>query len=404
MEKKKQSRLPVDQESDDLIFAVCERFFKRIVSAPKDNVSGKKGDRGRRDRAIGAAAVAEEISKEFNRDDINRERIYPLLWEAINREFLVMNVPSHVKLQDKLIKKFKLRDYLDQNNGEIIVTNSSVGNLTEHVNSKAADVIISLIDLVSKEKKNQGLSGDSDAARVHLGFGAGSAAEKVAKKLSVRAGSNSPKLMFHALTSGGQYLEGQQKAPTTYFSFFDEEVHDAKFVGMFTPTAVLKEEFETLKHNPSYQFVRNLRHDVDILVTSLAWAEDKHGLLKKYYEDLIKYNLVRENVLEDLKKEGWVGDVMFLPYSTEKAIESQILRPVTLFNFNELCEFSKQPGKYVVITCSPCNDCNQRKTEAIRPLLENPNLRMWTHLIIDRPTAEDLVGESFSEDEVSGNI
>ena len=176
MEKKKQSRLPVDQESDDLIFAVCERFFKRIVSAPKDNVSGKKGDRGRRDRAIGAAAVAEEISKEFNRDDINRERIYPLLWEAINREFLVMNVPSHVKLQDKLIKKFKLRDYLDQNNGEIIVTNSSVGNLTEHVNSKAADVIISLIDLVSKEKKNQGLSGDSDAARVHLGFGAGSAA------------------------------------------------------------------------------------------------------------------------------------------------------------------------------------------------------------------------------------
>jgi hypothetical protein len=29
---------------------------------------------------------------------------------------------------------------------------------------------------------------------------------------------------------------------------------------------------------------------------------------------------------------------------------------------------------------------------------------MWTHLIIDRPTAEDLVGESFSEDEVSGNI
>ena len=119
---------------------------------------------------------------------------------------------------------------------------------------------------------------------------------------------------------------------------------------------------------------------------------------------MIKYNLVRENVLEDLKKEGWVGDVMFLPYSTEKAIESQILRPVTLFNFNELCEFSKQPGKYVIITCSPCNDCNQRKTEAIRPLLENPNLRMWTHLIIDRPTAEDLVGESFSEDEVSGNI
>ena len=399
MAKKNQNHKSVDKEPDDLIFAVCERFFKRIVDTAKDSPDDeKKETRGRRDRAVGAAAVAAEISQEFNRSDINRERIYPLLWEAINREFLIMNVPAHVKLQDRIIKKFNLREYLDQRNGQVIVTNSSVGNLAEHVNTKAADVIISLIDLVNKKKKNQCLNKDDDQGRVHLGFGAGYAAEKVAKRLSARVGSNMPKLTLHALTSGGQYLAGQQKAPTTYFSFFDGKVRDAKFIGMFTPTVVLSEEYEVLENNPSYRSVRNLRNDVDILVTSLAWAEDEHGLLRNYYSNLVENKLVKENVLEELKNEGWVGDVMFLPYSKEKAIESKILKSVTLFSFNELCEFSKKSDKYVVVTCAPCNDCNAKKTEAIRPLLENPNLRMWTHLIIDRPTAEELVG-NYPDDE-----
>ena len=399
MAKKNQNHKSVDKEPDDLIFAVCERFFKRIVDTAKDNSDGeKKETRGRRDRAVGAAAVAAEISQEFNRSDINRERIYPLLWEAINREFLIMNVPAHVKLQDRIIKKFDLREYLDQRNGQVIVTNSSVGNLAEHVNTKAADVIISLIDLVNKKKKNQRSNIDDDNDRVHLGFGAGYAAEKVAKRLSARVGSNMPKLTLHALTSGGQYLAGQQKAPTTYFSFFDGKVRDAKFIGMFTPTVVLGEEYGVLENNPSYRSVRNLRNDIDILVTSLAWAEDEHGLLRNYYSNLVENNLVKENVLDELKNEGWVGDVMFLPYSKEKAIESRILKSVTLFSFNELCEFSKKSDKYVVVTCAPCNDCNKKKTEAIRPLLENPNLRMWTHLIIDRPTAEELVG-NYPDDE-----
>ncbi len=174
MTNKKQNRLSVDQEPDDLIFAVCERFFQRIVNASKNDVSKEKKDtHGRRVKTVGAAAVAEEISKEFNRDDINRERIYPLLWEAINREFLVMNVPVHVKLRDRLIKKFNLSEYLDTNNGDIVVTNSVVGNLSDHVNTKAADVIIKLIDQVNKTKKDQILVGDHDQISVHLGFSAG---------------------------------------------------------------------------------------------------------------------------------------------------------------------------------------------------------------------------------------
>ena len=227
MAKKQSSRVHVNKESDDLIFAVCERFFQRITSDNADEESSdEKKKRGRRARSVGAAAVAKEISKEFNRPDLTRERIYPLLWEAINRKYLTMNVPPEVKLRHRLIQEFNLRERLDQTNGEVFVANTIVGDIAERVNEAAADEVIKLIDRVQKEKKDKAKAEgqDPNKVRVHLGFGAGYAAEEVAKRLSTRAGSKTPKLTLHALTSGGHYIAGQQKVPTTYFSFFDGKI------------------------------------------------------------------------------------------------------------------------------------------------------------------------------------
>lgn len=400
MAKKQSSRVHVNKESDDLIFAVCERFFQRITSDNADEESSdEKKKRGRRARSVGAAAVAKEISKEFNRPDLTRERIYPLLWEAINRKYLTMNVPPEVKLRHRLIQEFNLRERLDQTNGEVFVANTIVGDIAERVNEAAADEVIKLIDRVQKEKKDKAKAEgqDPNKVRVHLGFGAGYAAEEVAKRLSTRAGSKTPKLTLHALTSGGHYIAGQQKVPTTYFSFFDGKVQDAEFVGMFAPTVVRSSEYDELKRNPSFKLVYSRRDEIDILVTSLATSEDKHCLLRQYYSYLYDKGLAADNVIEFLEKEGWVGDVMFQPYSKERAINSSPLKAVTLFDFNELRDFSQKPGKYVVVTCGPCRGCKKRKTKAIRPLLEKPELRMWTHLIIDRGTAEDLTADSYDE-------
>lgn len=397
MAKKKNTRIPVNRESDDLIFAVCERFFQRITSGKSDEeVIDKKDKGGRRKRSVGAAAVAKEISEEFNRPDLTRERIYPLLWEAINRKYLTMNVPPEVKLQHQLIKEFDLRNHLDICNGDVTVANTIVGDIAEHVNEAAADEIIKLIDRVQKVKKDEAVAKgeDPDNVRVHLGFGAGYAAEEVAKRLSTRAGARAPKLTLHALTSGGHYIEGQQKAPTTYFSYFDGKVRDTQFIGMFAPTVVPADEFDILKRNPSFRSVYERRGEIDILVTSLATSEDEHCLLRQYCDFLIKGGFVGSDVLTSLEEQGWVGDVMFQPYSNTKAITSCPLKSVALFDFDELFKFSKLPNKYVVVTCGPCRGCQKRKTKAIRPLLEKPELRMWTHLIIDRTTAEELLGDS----------
>ena len=227
--------------------------------------------------------------------------------------------------------------------------------------------------------------------RVHIGFGAGNAAEEVAKRLSTRASAKTPKLTLHALTSGGHYIAGQQKAPTTYFSYFESKLKDVEFVGMFTPTVVKNSEYEQLKQNPSVKSVYQRRDEIDIIVTSLGTSDDEHCLLREYYTHLYKEKLIEEDVIAKLQEEDWIGDVMFQPYSKTKPIVSPSHQMVTLFNFDELLKFSKEPGKHVVVTGGPCKTCKSSKAKAIRPLLENPELRLWTDLIIDRTTAEELL-------------
>ncbi len=400
MAKKQNSRTPVSRESDDLIFAVCERFFSRIKSADAgEGEADEKKKKGRRARSGGAAAVAKEIAEEFNRPDLTRERIYPLLWEAINRDFLVMNAPLEVGLRTHLVQKYNLREHLDNVGGEVTVVNTPVGDISEHVNAAAADVIINLIDKVEREKKAKAKAEgrNVDEVRVNLGFGAGYAAEEVAKRLSTRASAKAPKLTLHALTCGGQYLAGQQKVPTTYFSYFEGKVRDANFIGMFAPTVVQNDQYDALKSNPSLQFAYSERDKIDILVTSLGTSVDAHCLLRQYYSHLKNNKLVNEDLLKSLESQGWVGDVMFQPYSNEKPIQAQSLRYVTLFDFEEMLAFSRRPGKYVVVTCAPCRGCQQRKTMALRPLLSNPDLRLWTHLVLDHGSAEELTGHIDAE-------
>ena len=385
----------VRKESDDLIFAVCELFFKRIISdaGEKDPTDKKTGKKGRRPRTGGAASVAKEIAEEFGRPDLTRERIYPILWEAINRKFLIMNIPYEVDLHSNLLRDYNLRQHIDESKGDITVVNTIMGDITEHVNTVAADHIIKLIDSVQERKvslaKAQGQNPEN--VRVHIGFGAGNAAEEVAKRLSTRASAKTPKLTLHALTSGGHYIAGQQKAPTTYFSYFESKLKDVEFVGMFTPTVVKNSEYEQLKQNPSVKSVYQRRDEIDIIVTSLGTSDDEHCLLREYYTHLYKERLIEEDVISKLEAEDWIGDVMFQPYSKTKPIVSPSHQMVTLFNFDELLKFSKEPGKHVVVTGGPCKTCQRSKAKAIRPLLENPELRLWTDLIIDRTTAEELL-------------
>ena len=51
----------------------------------------------------------------------------------------------------------------------------------------------------------------------------------------------------------------------------------------------------------------------------------------------------------------------------------------------------KSADKHVVLIGGPCGDCAVAKTEALRPLLEERSLRVFSHLVLDAGTAERLL-------------
>jgi hypothetical protein len=67
------------------------------------------------------------------------------------------------------------------------------------------------------------------------------------------------------------------------------------------------------------------------------------------------------------------------------------VRAVTLFEPAALVERVKQPDKYVILLAGPCHECGRTKTPALIPLLRQPGLRLWTHLVTDLKTAHELV-------------
>ena len=379
---KTNTRFSVANESDELVFAVCERFFNEL--APLEEGKRRKGV---------ATAVSNWLKTERSRQDLGREKVYPLVWEAFHRNYLLLRPPVENDMRNNLIEKYDLQNYIDQQRGDIVVTNVIGPTASKHVNSTAADVIIELIDKVNRDKKSRAIAEgkDPDNVRVHLGVGAGYAAMEVAKRLAARANAELPKLTLHAITPGGYYIAEQHKDTSTYFSYFSDQSIDVECVGFFSTPVVMADSYKSLRSNPSLRDYFDRRDEIDIALTSLASSNDPHGLMKQYFSYLQEKGLIEEDVLQTLHKQGWVGDLLFQPYSATGVIFPDTLRTVALFTFNELLEFSQKPGKYVVLCGGPCGDCGSPKTEALRPLLKEPSLRIWTHLVLDREAANQLL-------------
>ena len=98
-------------------------------------------------------------------------------------------------------------------------------------------------------------------------------------------------------------------------------------------------------------------------------------------------------LVDALKKEGWVGDVLFRPYSEHKpiVIDSGI-RAVTLFEISELIEICRKGGSYIVLISGPSSRSAtmSTKSDSLRPLLSQ-DLRVWTHLVTDSATAIEVL-------------
>ena len=173
----KPPRIAVTKEPDELVYAAAETYFSTMQPDEEDDsakVDGKKKGRAKATKGC-ATRAANDLKERFDRQDLTRERIYPLIWEAIRRKFVVMNAPIEENLSRQLIEKFDLAQHLEATNGAITVVNV-VGNITsQHVGEAAADRIVNLIDKVRKEKEARAIANgeDPENVKVHLGLGAG---------------------------------------------------------------------------------------------------------------------------------------------------------------------------------------------------------------------------------------
>ena len=389
------TRWHASQESDELIFAVCDRYFSQLgrTAREKEGDTENTSDSEAGEKLRGAASsVAEWLRQEKGRPDITREKIYPMFWEACNRGFLLLQPPPEHHLRKKLENQFSLY----RHPGEITVVNVSGERAAQHITFVAADQIVELIERVWKEKKER-FPDDPEKQAVHLGMGAGYATMLVARRLasSIRPGGEFPLIVCHAISSGGFLPNEPHKCPSTYFSHFDPALIDVKFVALFSATVVSNSDYENQKSNPTIRYSFEQRDEIDIIVTSLASADHEHGLLVQYLTHLVDQRLMSRAVLSRMFEAGWIGDVQFRPYSADGPLPENVcpVRAVTLFELDDLVEIAKDRsnGKYVVLIAGPCGECGETKKSALRPLLANEKLRLWTHLIIDAKTAKELL-------------
>lgn len=387
---RQQTRWHPSEESDDLIFAVCNRFFQQLgTSFDSPSVSIPQLESEAEEKRGAASAVAAWLKEEWGRADLTREKVYPLFWEASKRGFLHLQVPPERQLAKELTQRFGLHNHP----GTLSVVNVRGQDAANHVTAKAADLIVDLIEQVAADKAAK-LPVGAPKPAVHLGMGAGFAAMQVAKRLSqkVNASKDCPPLVLHAMSSGGFLVNEPHKSPTAYLTYFDQTITTVDYVALFSETVVDADSYEKHLKNPGIRLPFERRDEIDIIVSSLAAADDPHGLLLSYLSHLTDLGYVKPNVLDDMRKEGWVGDVQFRPYSANGPLQKKgLVRAVTLFEIDELVQAAKTNRKKVVLIAGPCGECATPKTAALRPLLENDDLRLWTHLITDAGTARELL-------------
>ena len=347
----------IAQFPDEIVFAVCERFLTG--------------------QGEGATKIAEWLREEKTLP-VTREMIYPLIAEGIRREYLILHAPEAHTAAQRIADRYHVP--LDAVRVVAVRGLSAIEHVAYHAAEVAADTIRRL---------------GTHKSRVHIGLGAGAMTVAVARHLADRLHMEDgfPDLTLHALSSGFS-VHTPQMAPVSFFSFFHDAKPSIKYVGLFAQAIVTSDEYERVKQAPGVSESFEAAAEIDLVITSLASAQDGHGDLSHFMEVAAekKKDATAAAKLEQLRAAGWRGDVQYRPYSaTGPIVMDTGVRALTLFELSDLVRLGATQNKEVILVAGPCGVCATSKADALVPLLIEPTLRVWTRLIMDVATAEELV-------------
>lgn len=361
--------------SDALVFEVAKRWLSATGEEQKKLTTG----------------VAEWLVDEHGRElpwldlrwsrkrkvDLTRYRIYKIVRQAIERDFVQLHPPQAVQLREELLQLYDL----DPRRHDIDVVDVAE-DLNDMVARQTAEVALQVIRKLAKYNAEVAAEQGTEPEPVGIGLGAGYSSLAVVSHLAKMIGSmtDPPRLRLHALTAT---IADTKISPVTFFSLFRSDRNE--YVDLPTTATVRCKEYENLKtQDVKIRTAFELRDRVQLIITSLGAADDEHGTIRQYLD-------YRQDHPELLQGE-LVGDLQYLPYGKSGAIllnDNPGWRAVTLFDWPDLEKFAADENHYMVICAAPCRRCRNYKTRAIVPLLEH--LRVWTHLVTDRATAEQLL-------------
>ena len=89
----------------------------------------------------------------------------------------------------------------------------------------------------------------------------------------------------------------------------------------------------------------------------------------------------------------WVGNCQFRPFDKAGPVaeSAEPLRGVTLFELEDFVDMADREDKYVVLLARGCTMCDRPVVESLRPLFEQPSLKVWSHVVLDSVMATGLL-------------
>jgi len=347
----RRAQLRVDDIPDQIVFESTVRYL---------------------DKRWGATRIAGWIKDTYGRSDISRERVHHLVSVGIERRYVRVCPPLHERLA------LRIKDRFNKASCAVQVVDSHHHDAHEHVATVAAETMLGRILDLGHTRET-----------VHVGFGPGQTTRIIAQKLAELlrnegVGAGLPDLVLHALSSGFA-MNDPRNAPSTFFAMFYGLPVNVRSVELCAPTLVDASEYDQIKDRSDVRNAIAQARQIDLLVTSLAQADDEHGALHRSIED-------DSATLALLEQSEWAGEIQHRPFSAAGPIvTSSGQRAVTVFELDELAEFASRSGTMSLLVVGPCGKCGESKGKALRALLGCEKLPVFTHLVTDTRTAEDCV-------------
>jgi DNA-binding transcriptional regulator LsrR (DeoR family) len=343
---------------DDLLYRAVELLFKR---------------RGEGKNRLKMDVIAGQLKKEFPQfPELTRESLYPLVEEAVRRDIVRLTPPVSQALRDKLVQKFPGLAAAKVN---VVETTGPDDNAK--VAAFAAEKAFKALTRIARIKGGK---------PVGIGLGPGRATLEFCRFLSSRLKflDEELKVRLVAITAGcpATMLEN---APISFLNLFPEQLVERK-LGLFAETLVRAGDFPGLSGHTGVKEAFAAKNDIDLVVTAMGDFQDPHDLLSLFLKD-------SGQDLRALRRRGWLGNVQYRPFTASGPVHEapDELRAVTVFELADLVERAKDRSKEVILMARQCGLCPRPRAGALRALLSNPSLKVFTRLVLDRATAAELL-------------